>query len=156
VKRDLRIERVFRQSPERVWRAIAEREQVAKWIMATTDFEPVVGHEFTFRAKPRRGWDGTTYCTVTEVDPPRRIAYTWRGGPGNGAPHTLDTIVSFTLAPEGAGTRMVFEQTGFRGLGAVLVSEILRRGWIKMFRQRLERSLDDPAMPATEGRAERA
>jgi uncharacterized protein YndB with AHSA1/START domain len=136
VKRDLRVERVYPQPPERVWRALTDRERVSRWLMQT-DFEPRLGHEFTFRAKPRGGWNGVTYCRVTELDPPRCLAYTWRGGPGEGKPDTLDPVVRFTLAPEGTGTRLVLEQTGFSGIKSILVSMAMKSGWTKMMRGRL-------------------
>jgi uncharacterized protein YndB with AHSA1/START domain len=136
MKRDLKLERVFPQPPERVWRALTDPRALSQWLMET-DFAPVLGHRFTFRAKPQPGWDGVTYCEVTELDPPRRLAYTWRGGAGEGKPPTLDTVVRFTLAPEGTGTRLTLEQTGFSGLKSVLVSFMMKAGWQKMLRKRL-------------------
>jgi uncharacterized protein YndB with AHSA1/START domain len=136
MKRDLKLERVFPQPPERVWRALTERRAMAQWMMES-DFEPVLGHRFTFRAKPQRGWDGVTYCEVIELDPPRRLAYTWRGGAGDGAALTLDTVVRFTLLPEGTGTRLVLEHTGFSGLKSVLVSFLMKAGWNKMLAKKL-------------------
>lgn len=140
MKRDLRLERVYPQPPERVWRALTDRRALSAWLMET-DFEPRLGHRFTFRAKPQRGWDGVTYCEVTELDPPRRVAYTWRGGSGKDAPLTLDTVVRFTLTPEGSGTRLTLEHTGFSGLRSVLVSFLMKAGWTKMLRTRLPDAL---------------
>ncbi len=135
MKRDLKLERVYPHAPERVWRALTDRRAMSQWMMET-DFEPRLGHRFTFRAKPQPGWDGVTYCEVTELDPPRRVAYTWRGGAGKD-PLTLDTVVRFTLTPEGAGTRLTLEHTGFTGLKAIFVSFMMKAGWTKMLRTRL-------------------
>jgi uncharacterized protein YndB with AHSA1/START domain len=136
MKRDLKLERVYPQAPDRVWRALTDRAALSKWLMET-DFEPTLGHKFTFRSKPQPGWDGVTYCEVIELDPPRRLAYTWRGGAGKDKPPTLDTIVRFTLAPDGSGTRLVLEHTGFSGFKSVLVSIMMKAGWAKMMRTRL-------------------
>jgi uncharacterized protein YndB with AHSA1/START domain len=136
MKRDLRLERVYPQAPDRVWRALTDRERLSRWLMET-DFEPTLGHAFTFRSKPRPGWDGITYCHVTELDPPKTLAYTWRGGPGKDKPNSLDTIVRFTLVPEGTGTRLVLEHTGFTGFAAVAISVIMKSGWAKMMRRTL-------------------
>jgi uncharacterized protein YndB with AHSA1/START domain len=130
MKRDLVLERLYPHPPERVWRALTDRRALATWLMET-DFEPTLGHRFTFRAKPQPGWDGVTYCEVTELDPPRRLAYTWRGGSGKDRPLTLDTLVRFTLLPEGNGTRLRLEHTGFQGLKSVLVSFLMKAGWRK-------------------------
>jgi uncharacterized protein YndB with AHSA1/START domain len=141
MRRDLRLERVYPHPAERVWRALTERRALATWLMEN-DFEPRLGHKFTFRAKPQPGWDGVTYCEVTELDPPRRLAYTWRGGAGSDKPLTLDTVVRFTLEPVAGGTRLVLEHTGFEGMRAVLVSFMLGSGWAKMLRQKLPAVFD--------------
>ena len=39
----------------RVWRALTDRRALSQWRMET-DFEPTLGHRFTFRAKPPPGW----------------------------------------------------------------------------------------------------
>jgi uncharacterized protein YndB with AHSA1/START domain len=146
MKRDLRLERVYPHPPERVWRAIAEREGLAAWLMAN-DFEPRVGHKFTFHAKPVPGWNGITYCEVTELVPLERIAFTWRGGE-TGKPATLDTLVRFSLEPTEGGTRLVLEHNGFEGFKAVAVSFMMRSGWVKMMRGRLPSHLDALARTA--------
>ena len=66
------------------------------------DFRPELGHEFTLDT----GQWGITHCTVTAVEPERLLRYTWRNGP-------LDTVVTWTLVPEGQGTRLLVEQHGF-------------------------------------------
>jgi uncharacterized protein YndB with AHSA1/START domain len=144
MKRDLKLERVYPQPPERVWRALTDRRALSQWLMET-DFEPTLGHRFTFRSRPQPGWDGITYCEVIELDPPRRLAYTWRGGAGKDRPLTLDTVVRFTLTPEGGGTRLTLEHTGFSGLKSVLVSFMMKAGWNKMLRTRLDRAIAELA-----------
>lgn len=136
MKRDLHLERVYPQAPERVWRALTDKARLSAWLM-TTDFEPEVGREFTFRDKPRPGWDGITHCKVIELDPPRCLAYTWRGGPGPDKPPMIDTVVRWTLHAEGSGTRLVLDHTGFSGLRGLLLSFMLGAGWKKMMRTRL-------------------
>ena len=80
-----------------------------------------------FTSKPQPGWDGKTYCEVIELDPPRRLAYTWRGGP-------IDTVLRITLEPAGPGTKLVLEHTGFQGVKALLISMILGSGWKRIVR----------------------
>ena len=141
MKRDLCFERTYPHRPEHVWRALADPRALAAWLMPN-DFEPRVGHSFTFRTKPAPGFDGTIYCEVTDLDPPRRIGYTWRGGPGRGRPLTLDTHLSFTLEPVPGGTRLRLEHTGFLGARAVAVSFLLGSGWTKILSERLPALLD--------------
>jgi hypothetical protein len=37
--------------------------------------------------------------------------------------------VTWTVRPEGAGTRLTLEHTGFRGFKAFLVGTLMQRGW---------------------------
>ena len=121
MKRDLHFEVVYQHPIEKVWRALTDSKTISQWLMEN-DFEPRLGHKFMFRSKPQPGWDGKTYCEVTELDPPRRLAYTWRGGP-------IDTLLRITLEPLPDGTRMVLEHTGFAGVKALMVSFIMGSGW---------------------------
>lgn len=129
---------VYPHPVERVWRALTEPETLARWLMAN-DFAPEVGREFRFHSTPQRGWDGTVHGTVTEVDPMRRLAYTWLGGANaSGEP----TTVTWTLEPTSVGTRLRLEHSGFRGLQGFLVRGILERGWKrKILRESLPQAL---------------
>ena len=100
-------EAVFPQPPERVWTVPTEPDAIEKWLMPN-DFEPRLGHRFTFRTNPipAADFDGIIHCEVVELDPPRRLAHTWTGG-------ALTTRVTYRLEPEGSGTRLFFEHSGF-------------------------------------------
>lgn len=108
IKRELH----FPLPPEQVWPALADRATLAEW-MFPNDFEPRVGHRFTFRvpANPKMKFEGLTVnCEVLECDPPHRLVFSWvAGGP------VENTQVSFRLEPDGAGTgtRLFFEHSGF-------------------------------------------
>jgi len=104
-------ERVMPHPPEKVWRALTQSALMAQWLMPN-DFKPEVGHRFAFRAQPQPGWSGVTNCEVRELDPPRRLVYTW--GDGTETAIGLKTLVTWTLTPEAGGTRVRMEQSGFR------------------------------------------
>lgn len=78
MQRNVRLERVLPHSPQRVWQALTDPALLGTWFMEN-DFEPELNHQFTFRMKPQRGWDGITHCQVTELVPLHRVAYTYRG-----------------------------------------------------------------------------
>jgi uncharacterized protein YndB with AHSA1/START domain len=61
-------------------------------------------------------------CEVLELDPPRRLVYTWTS-------NMLDTRVAWRLDAEGTGTRLRLEHTGFDGFRAWMISHILGSGW---------------------------
>lgn len=125
----IRREIVFPQSREDVWRALTDTASLAEWLMPN-DFEPRVGHRFTFRTQPnpQAGFDGVVHCEVLECEPPGRLAYSWAGG-------SIDTRVTFQLELEGEGTRIFFEQSGF-DLSQPWGDTALRgaeAGWKRMF-----------------------
>jgi len=127
--RTLRFEALYPYPPEQVWVALTDPQAIGEWLMPN-DFEPRVGHLFTFRTKPAPGFDGIVQCEVLELDPPERLAYSWKGG-------GIDTIVRYSLAAEGGNTRLVMEQSGFTGLKGFMVSKILGGGWKRMIAERL-------------------
>lgn len=106
----IRKEMVVPQPPDEVWRAITDRATLAEW-MYPNDFEPRVGHRFAFHvpAKPQVGFEGLVVrCEVLACDPPTQLVFSWSaGGP------VENTQVTFRLVPEGTGTRLYFEHSGF-------------------------------------------
>jgi uncharacterized protein YndB with AHSA1/START domain len=125
MKRDLVYERFYKHPPERVWKALTDPTWLAAWYMAN-DFQPVVGHKFTFRTAPvpEARFDGVLYCEVTLVDAPHKLIYTFIGGYME-----RKTTVTWTLTPQDGGTLLRLEHTGFTGLTDVAVSSILDSGW---------------------------
>ena len=134
MKRTIRYEKIYAHPPGRIWKLIADSKVLSEWLMPN-DLLPVVGHKFTFRTKPGPGFDGIVHCEVLEVEPDRRLVYSWTGGP------IKNSKVSWTLTRVAEGTHLLFEHTGFEGLAPVAISFLLGRGWkkniYKMFDKRL-------------------
>lgn len=124
----------YAHPPAKVWRALTEPKLIAQWLMEN-DFVPRVGHQFTLRTEPAPGFDGIVRCEVLELIEPRKLSFSWRGGP-------IDTIATFELEPTERGTRLRFTQTGFRGFKANLVRLILGSGHRKIYRRLLPGVLD--------------
>ena len=125
----LRLTRDYPHPPALLWRALTERELLERWLMPN-DFEPVVGHRFTFRTDPGPGFDGIVRCEVLSIVEERELSISWVGGP-------IDTTVRFTLSPTADGTRLRVEQSGFRGLKAWIVSRILAIGNRSLYGRKL-------------------
>ncbi len=124
------VEYELAQAPGQLWRVLTDSQLVATWLMAN-DLVPAVGHRFTFRARPVPGWDGVVHCEVLEVEPNRRLRYSWRGGsdelPGYGG--RLDTTVTWTLTPSpSGGTQLRLEHAGFTAKNAFAI-DMMGKGW---------------------------
>ncbi len=70
------------------------------------DFEPVVGHKFTFRSTPVPNWDGIIDCEVLALEPNKKLSYSW-GSMG------MASVVDWTLSATERGTLVRMEQSGF-------------------------------------------
>jgi uncharacterized protein YndB with AHSA1/START domain len=104
--RTLVIEREVPHPPEKIWRALTQSSLIEEWLMKN-DFQPVVGHRFSFRATPVPNWSGVIDSEVLVVEPNSRLSYSW-GSMG------LETVVIWTLTPTASGTHLRMEQSGFR------------------------------------------
>jgi uncharacterized protein YndB with AHSA1/START domain len=125
--RSIVVERTLAHPPEKVWRALTTAELIATWLMQN-DFAPRVGRRFNFRARPIPNmWNGVTDCEVLEVEPPRRLVYSWNAS-GEEAEGGLKTIVTWTLTPAAGGTHVRMEQAGFRP-AAEAGSQAMGGGW---------------------------
>jgi uncharacterized protein YndB with AHSA1/START domain len=104
--RTLVIERKLSHPASKVWRALTQGALMEEWLMKN-DFQPVVGHRFTFQAEPNPHWNGIVECQVLTVEPNQRLSYSW-GSLG------LESTVTFTLTPVEDGVLLRMEQSGFR------------------------------------------
>jgi uncharacterized protein YndB with AHSA1/START domain len=104
--RSLIIEKELPHPPEKIWRALTQGALIKQWLM-DNDFQPVVGHTFTFRSTPMPNWNGIVESKVLVVEPHKKLSYSW-GSLG------LESVVVWTLAATKGGTLVRMEQTGFR------------------------------------------
>ena len=112
VTRAVVVERNMPHSLDKVWRALTQGPLLEAWLMAN-DFEPVVGHRFTFHMPPMPGWNGVTDYEVLTVVPNEELSYTWNAS-GEEAADGLKTVVKFTLAQVDGAVLVRMEQSGFR------------------------------------------
>ena len=94
--------------PEKVWRAITDPALLSQWLLPLVAGRVDAGDSFTLRTQPQPGWDGTVNCRVLDMEPLKRLTYTWVVG------DFLDTVVTFTLTPTAAGTKLTLAHRGFR------------------------------------------
>lgn len=121
----VRLSHVYAKPPSAVWRALTDPELHAKW-WAAGDVRPIVGHRFDLDMGP---W-GKQACEVLEVEHEKRFKYRF-------GVTSLDTTLTWTLEPEGDGTRLVLVHEGF-DLDSPLGKRALEgmgEGWPKVLRR---------------------
>jgi uncharacterized protein YndB with AHSA1/START domain len=93
--------------PEKVWRALTDPALLSQWLLPVIGLELQPGAAFSLKAPPQPGWDGVVSCRFLEIEPQRKLRYTWVVG-------DIDTVVTFTLTPTTSGTRLSLVQSGFK------------------------------------------
>jgi uncharacterized protein YndB with AHSA1/START domain len=97
----------FPHPVEKVWGALTDPKALSVWLM-DNDFEPRIGKRFILRGRRvppgSRGWHE---CEVLELQPPRRMVWSWIVNEGE-AP----TRVEFRLEALDHGTRLTLSHTG--------------------------------------------
>jgi uncharacterized protein YndB with AHSA1/START domain len=142
---EIRIEQTYPVPPERVWHALTDREALAQWLMPN-DFEPRLGCRFRFQSRPMPGWRGFVECEVVELEPPRRLAYTWVGDEHWKEP----TLVRWTLEPIAGGTLLRLEHTNLQEPWGRELAAMLSQGWRSMLEKKLRAALERaPSGPGT-------
>jgi uncharacterized protein YndB with AHSA1/START domain len=106
---ELRVERTLTAPPERVWRAFTDPAALARWfwpasINTTVSVDLRPGGTLRIEAPGQMAVQGE----YTEIDPPRRLAFTWRW---DGDP--TGTTVRLDLSPVDDGTQLVLVHKGF-------------------------------------------
>ena len=93
----IELDQFIARPPGAVWRALTTPDGLAAW-WAPGDVAAIVGHRYVMEMP---GWGGVQ-CEVIEVDEPSRFV------------HTLgDWTITWTLAAEGDGTRVLMVHSGF-------------------------------------------
>ena len=110
LERGLRFERRLAHPPERVWRALVEPSQLARWLAERVELEAREGGSVVLR------WSDTEVArgTIGSFVPPELLEYTWQEG-------DLASVVRFDLRPDGDGTLLVLthrEIDSLAGFGA--------------------------------------
>jgi uncharacterized protein YndB with AHSA1/START domain len=101
---------------ERVWAVLTEAEHVGRWFSdagAEIDLRP--GGAIVLRWAEM----GTGRARIVDVEPPRRFSYRWapiQEHWGEEPDDRNSTLVEFTLASEGYGTRLRGVESGFEAL----------------------------------------
>jgi uncharacterized protein YndB with AHSA1/START domain len=129
MQREIKHSTFFPHPIEVVWDHLTKPELLSQWLMEN-DIQPIVGHNFQFRAKPvlEIDFDGMVYCEILEVAPLKKLSYSWKCNPTNGK-FKIDTVVVWTLVPKKNGTELNLHQTGFKKNEYDGFYSAMKNGW---------------------------
>jgi len=77
MKYSVAIEKVFRQSINKVWEGLISRESLSAWLMETDNFEPKLGCKFELYCVDEMGHRDEYQCKVLALEPPKRMLWSW-------------------------------------------------------------------------------
>lgn len=133
---DVSVDAFYPHPPAKVWRALTEPELIGRWLMPG-EFRLEVGHRYAMRSRPMpaAGFSGAIEAEVLAFEPERMLRVAWRDPAGGGA-----WVITWTLRPEGRGTRLLLLQQG--GPGNAPAAAVMAAGWRGPIAARLTEVLD--------------
>jgi uncharacterized protein YndB with AHSA1/START domain len=128
------LETVLEAPRARVFRALVDADELARWwgpsgfTTPSLDFEPREGRPYRIEMQPPEGEAFYLRGEFREVDPPKRLAYTfiWE----DPDPDDQETLVTLALGELGESTRLTLDQGPF-ATGSRL--ELHHDGWSDSF-----------------------
>jgi len=137
----LHLEKIVHTRRERVFAACVEPERLAEWwgpagfTTLGVDLDVREGGRYRITMQPPDGEAFHLRGTFREVDPPRRLAYTFEWEEPD--PDDRETIVTLSFLDQPAGTRVVLDQGQFATDARLALHTA---GWTETL-ERLERFL---------------
>lgn len=113
----LHLERVLPARPARVFEACVEPDQLARWwgpagfTAPSIELDPRVGGSYRIAMQPPEGELFHLSGEFREVDPPGRLAYTFRWEDPD--PHDQETVAELSFNDLDGSTRLVLDQGAF-------------------------------------------
>jgi uncharacterized protein YndB with AHSA1/START domain len=141
----LELKRVLPAPPKRVFRALTEPGELARWwgpegfTSPGMDFEPRVGGGYRITMQPPEGEAFHLSGEFLEVDPPLRLVYSFVWDPPD--PDDRETVARLSLEDRGDSTEVTLHQSGFATEDRVALH---RDGWTESF-ERLEQLISAEA-----------
>jgi uncharacterized protein YndB with AHSA1/START domain len=113
----LRMKRVLHAPQAVVYRALTDPDELARWwgprgfTAPSVEFDPRVGGSYRIAMQPPDGDLFHLSGESREVDPPARLAYTFRWDPPT--PDDRESVVTLSLQDRGEQTEVLFIQGDF-------------------------------------------
>jgi len=137
------IEKLVNAPVKKVWKAITDKDQMKQWYFDLNDFKPEVGFEFSFTGKGSKGESYVHRCKITEVDPLKKLQYSWTYEDVEGF-----SVVTFELFEKGESTLVKVTHTGletFPQNNSDFKRESFTAGWTELITKLLPGFVEDRA-----------
>lgn len=124
----IRVSELLPYPGDRVWHALTSADLVARWLMVN-GFKLETGRRIPIESDPIRrvGLGGTGQLKVLAFEDREMLRLSWKAGWEQG--RRLDSVVTFTLTAEGAGTRLLIQHDGHHPCGFTIGKSVrTRRG----------------------------
>ena len=124
------MSRLLPEPPDRVFRALTEPADIARWwgphafTTPAIELDLRVGGGYRFTMQPPDGDRFHLSGEFVEISRPSRLAYTFRWD--EPTPDDRETMVTLTVGAVGGGTELMLRQTGFATAERL---ELHRAGW---------------------------
>ena len=125
-------------SPERVWRALTDEQELSTWFQVSIEGRIVAGGEVWMTSVHPQHAGQRWPVRIVELTPPRRMVWHWHPGEVEQArdySREPQTTVTFTLEPSVHGTRLRVSETGFEAIDLarrVKAYEDNAQGWTEV------------------------
>jgi uncharacterized protein YndB with AHSA1/START domain len=124
--------------PERVWSALTSARELSEWFQVTIEGVIAPGSEL-WMTSTHTGYAGQRFrVRITEMTPGRRLIWQWHPGevdPAVDYSREPMTTVTFTLEPDGAGTRLTVSESGFDEVALARRAKVYgdnEKGWTQV------------------------
>jgi uncharacterized protein YndB with AHSA1/START domain len=131
---DLEIARVLPAAPSVVFESFSDPDRLARWwgpkgfSIPAVDFEPRAGASYRIAMQPPDGDPFNLTGDFHEVDPPARLAFTFRWEDPD--PDDVETVADLSFRDRGDATEIVLTQGPFKTEARL---ELHRGGWSDSF-----------------------
>jgi uncharacterized protein YndB with AHSA1/START domain len=139
------LEQTFKASRDTLWHAITDVEQMRRWYFADLKaFRPEVGFQTRFNVR-NRGKDYLHIWKVIEVEPGRKITYSWKF-----AAYLGESFVTFELSDDPEGSKLVLRHEGLETFLPDTNPDLswgnFMQGWTYLIGSSLKRLVDGAAL----------
>ena len=114
----LELDRRLPAPPSRVWEAFVDSDRLARWwgptgfSIPSLRFEPRVGEGYRIEMQPPEGDSFHVAGEFRAVDPPERLAFTFRWEPPD--PDDVKNVAELVLREAGESTELMLVQAPFK------------------------------------------